>query len=103
ICVAGSLLAGQGVETILPFSILRAGEPPREISTMDMNRITEKVQEALQLAQSEASRRSNQQIDVEHMLAALLAQEGGLAASILKRAGADVHLVSTRLNEELDR
>ena len=70
---------------------------------MDMNRITEKVQEALHVAQSEASRRSNQQIDVEHVLAALLAQEGGLAASILKRAGADVPLLSARLDQELDR
>src|SRR3954470_5272259 len=70
---------------------------------MDMSRITEKMQEALHLAQSEASRRSNQQIDLEHLLAALLAQEGGLAASILKRAGVDISVLSARLNEELDR
>src|SRR5438067_1360590 len=55
---------------------------------MDINRLTEKTQEALQAAQGEALRRGNQQVDVEHLLAALLSQEGGLAASILKRAGA---------------
>ena len=39
---------------------------------MDINRLTEKTQEALQTAQSEAVRRNNQQVDVEHLLAALL-------------------------------
>ena len=57
---------------------------------MDINRLTEKTQEALHAAQSDALRRGNQQVDVEHLLAALLSQEGGLAASILKRAGANV-------------
>jgi len=40
---------------------------------MDLNRFTEKMQEALQSAQSRAIRRSHQQLDVEHLLAALLA------------------------------
>ncbi|MES1260651.1 MAG: Clp protease N-terminal domain-containing protein, partial [Acidobacteriota bacterium] len=70
---------------------------------MDINRLTEKTQEALQAAQSEARRRSNQQVDVEHILAALLAQEGGLAASVLKRAGANVETLASRLNQDLDR
>ena len=70
---------------------------------MDMNRLTEKTQEALRAAQSDALRRGNQQVDVEHLLAALLAQEGGLAASILKRAGVNVEGVAARLNEDLDR
>ena len=65
---------------------------------MDINRLTEKTQEALSAAQSEALRRGNQQIDVEHLLAALLSQEGGLAASILKRAGANVEALASRLN-----
>src|SRR5689334_10232543 len=70
---------------------------------MDINRLTEKSQEALQTAQSEALRRGNQQVDVEHLLAALLAQEGGLAASILKRAGANVEGLTARLDQDLDR
>ena len=70
---------------------------------MDINRLTEKTQEALQAAQSEALRRSNQQVDVEHLLAALLSQEGGLAASILKRAGANVETLNARLDQDLDR
>jgi ATP-dependent Clp protease ATP-binding subunit ClpB len=45
---------------------------------MDFNRMTEKVQQALQAAQSKAVRLSHQQIDVEHLLASLLEQENGL-------------------------
>ena len=68
---------------------------------MDINRLTDKTQEALQTAQSEAGRRSHQQVDVEHLLAALLAQKGGLATSILTRAGANVGTLTTRLDQEL--
>ena len=46
---------------------------------MDMNRFTEKAQEALSAAQSKAIRSSHQQVDVEHLLSALLEQERGLA------------------------
>jgi ATP-dependent Clp protease ATP-binding subunit ClpB len=70
---------------------------------MDINRLTEKTQEALRAAQSDAARRGNQQIDVEHLLAALLAQEGGLARSILTRAGVNVEALAARLNQDLDR
>jgi ATP-dependent Clp protease ATP-binding subunit ClpB len=50
---------------------------------MNINRFTEKVQEALRAAQSSAASYSHQQVDVEHLLLALLEQEGGLAPSIL--------------------
>jgi ATP-dependent Clp protease ATP-binding subunit ClpB len=70
---------------------------------MDINRLTEKTQEALQAAQSDALRRGNQQVDVEHLLAALLSQQGGLAASILKRAGANIEALAARLDQDLDR
>src|SRR5580704_9895291 len=70
---------------------------------MDINRLTEKTQEALHAAQSEALRGGNQQVDVEHLLAALLSQEGGLAASILKRAGVNVETLAHRLDQDLDR
>ncbi len=55
--------------------------------TMDMNRMTIKLQEALQAASAQATRRSHQGIDVEHMLLALLEQEGGLAGPLLEQAG----------------
>ena len=43
---------------------------------MDFNRFTEKLQEAVRAAQSLAVRDSHQQVDVEHLLAALVDQEG---------------------------
>ena len=54
---------------------------------MDMNRMTVKLQEALQAASAQAMRRNHQGIDVEHVLLALLEQEGGLAGPLLEQAG----------------
>jgi ATP-dependent Clp protease ATP-binding subunit ClpB len=70
---------------------------------MDFNRLTEKLQEALRAAQSEATRLGNQQIDVEHMLAALLAQEGGLATAIFNKAEINVQGLTSRVEQELAR
>ncbi len=70
---------------------------------MDFNRFTEKLQEAVRAAQGTAARYGNQQVDVEHLLAALLAQEGGLSASILTRAGVNVEALKRRLESELER
>ena len=54
---------------------------------MDFNRLTEKSQEAIRQAQTTAQRFGNQQVDVEHLLVAMLEQEGGLAPSILIEGG----------------
>jgi ATP-dependent Clp protease ATP-binding subunit ClpB len=54
---------------------------------MDMNRMTVKLQEALQSASALAMRRGHQGIDVEHLLLALLEQEQGIATSLLEQAG----------------
>ncbi|HZI46832.1 MAG TPA: Clp protease N-terminal domain-containing protein, partial [Pyrinomonadaceae bacterium] len=70
---------------------------------MDLNRLTEKAQEALRAAQSEATRLGHQQIDVEHFLLAMLQQEGGLARSILDKSAVDPDLVRTRVEAELAR
>ena len=70
---------------------------------MDINRLTERAQEALRAAQSEATRLGHQQIDVEHLLLALLEQEGGLARSVLDKTGVDAELVRQRLEAELAR
>src|SRR5919198_3609593 len=70
---------------------------------MDPNRFTEKVQQAIQAAQSKAVRYSHQQIDVEHLAAALLDQEGGLAPAILSKAGVSPEQLQRRLEQELER
>jgi ATP-dependent Clp protease ATP-binding subunit ClpB len=70
---------------------------------MDFNRFTEKLQDGVRAAQSLAQRRSNQQIDIEHLLVALLEQPGGLAQSILAKADAKLDAVHRRLMQELDK
>jgi ATP-dependent Clp protease ATP-binding subunit ClpB len=70
---------------------------------MDFNRFTEKLQEAVRAAQGKAVRYGNQQIDVPHLLAALLEQEGGLASSILTRAGVNVEALGKKLTSDLER
>src|SRR5258708_27792669 len=70
---------------------------------MDFNRFTEKMQEAVRTAQSVAIRHGNQQVDVEHLLLALLDQEGGLAPSILNKADIQVDALRTRVQQEIDR
>src|SRR5579872_4150282 len=70
---------------------------------MDINRFTEKLQEAIRSAQSKATRYGNQQIDVEHLLSALLEQEGGLAPSILAKAGIQVEPLTGRLEAEIEK
>lgn len=68
---------------------------------MDINRLTEKAQEALRAAQGEAIRFGHQQVDVEHLLLALLDQEGGLTTSILDKAGVDARIVREHVEAEL--
>ena len=70
---------------------------------MDINRFTEKLQESLRAAQSKASRYSHQQLDVDHLLLSLLEPEGGLAVSVLTKAGVDVNALRSALEQELDR
>jgi ATP-dependent Clp protease ATP-binding subunit ClpB len=70
---------------------------------MNPERLTRRVREAMEAAQAEALRRSHQEVDVEHLLFALLGQEDGLAPRILTRAGADVALAKARVEDDLAR
>src|SRR2546429_371678 len=83
----GATMPSLTVGLLPPQSILR------EEFFMDINRLTEKAQEALRAAQSDATRQGHQQIDVEHLLLALLEQEGGLAKSVLEKTAVDPDLV----------
>jgi len=70
---------------------------------MDFNRFTEKLQEGIRSAQALAGRYGQQQLDVEHLLLALVEQDGGLAQSILVKAGVNLETVHRRLVQELER
>jgi ATP-dependent Clp protease ATP-binding subunit ClpB len=56
---------------------------------MDPNRLTQKTQEALHDAQTKALRYGHTEVEVEHLLLALLDQPDGLIPRLLERAEAD--------------
>ncbi|MGO9453085.1 MAG: ATP-dependent chaperone ClpB [Candidatus Binataceae bacterium] len=70
---------------------------------MNANRFTEKLQEALGRAQNAALSAHNQAVDVEHLLAALLEDNQGLASSVLSLAGVDRAAVQKKLADELKK
>jgi ATP-dependent Clp protease ATP-binding subunit ClpB len=69
---------------------------------MDFSKLTEKSQEAAGQAQSLASRRGHQQVDVEHLFLALLKQEGGLTEKILSRLGLGPAVLKGRIEQHLE-
>jgi ATP-dependent Clp protease ATP-binding subunit ClpB len=70
---------------------------------MDMNRLTQKSQEALHDAQTKALRFGHTEVDGEHLLLALLDQTEGLVTPLLARAGADPDRLREDLEAELNR
>jgi ATP-dependent Clp protease ATP-binding subunit ClpB len=58
--------------------------------SMRPERMTTKSREAFQDGASRASRFGNPELQPEHLLLAMLEQEGGVAAPVLQKAGADV-------------
>lgn len=70
---------------------------------MDMNKLTQKSQEAVQQAQAIALRYGHQEVDGEHLLAALVAQEDGLVPRILVRLQEDGDVLKSEVEKELAR
>ena len=70
---------------------------------MDMNRMTIKLQEALQAASGVAMRRNHQGVDVEHLLIALLEQAEGLTKPILEQAGISPAAVQKATEQALQK
>jgi len=70
---------------------------------MKPEKFTVKAREVLEAAQAVARRREHQQVQPEHMLAALLEQQDGTAPALVGRVGADASLLASRAAEELDR
>jgi ATP-dependent Clp protease ATP-binding subunit ClpB len=70
---------------------------------MQLDKFTLKSQEALQDAKNIAERNNHQQIDVEHLLLALLGQKEGTVIPILQKLGASPEGIASQLQEELKR
>ncbi|MDQ7033180.1 MAG: ATP-dependent chaperone ClpB [Desulfonauticus sp.] len=70
---------------------------------MNINKFTQKSQEAIANAQSEAIRFGHQQVDAEHLFLALLTQEDGLIPRLLEKAGYDVSAIQDAVRKELEK
>jgi len=68
---------------------------------MRLDKLTLKAQEAMQEAKNIADRYNHQQMDVEHLLLALVEQSEGIIVPILQRIGVDTDQLKTRLNAHL--
>lgn len=70
---------------------------------MDINRFTQKSQEALGSAQAKATSYGHVEVDGEHLLWALLHQEGGLIPRLLSKMDVDLPALQKGAEGELDR
>ncbi len=70
---------------------------------MQLDKLTLKAQEALQSAKTITEMKNHQQIDVEHLLLALILQKDGIVAPILQKLGVKPELTVSQLEEELNK
>ena len=61
------------------------------------------AQDAVRQAQSLAQRQGQQQIEVEHLAAALLGQKDGIAARAVEKAGASPAALTQRIQQAIER
>src|ERR1700761_6376967 len=69
---------------------------------MRLDRMTTKAQEAVRTAVDAASRRGNPELYPEHLLLAIIDQDGGVGGPLLQKAGADPTNVSRALTEKIE-
>jgi ATP-dependent Clp protease ATP-binding subunit ClpB len=70
---------------------------------MDMNKLTQKSQEAFHEAQAVAARFGHQEVDAEHLLMALCRQDGGLVARLLAKMQRPADVVEAELERDLQK
>lgn len=68
---------------------------------MRLDKFTQKAQEAVLEAQNLAQRMSHPTTEPEHLLSALISQEGGVVPSIIKRIGSDSQLLMESIEKAL--
>ncbi|HEX3717724.1 MAG TPA: ATP-dependent chaperone ClpB [Verrucomicrobiae bacterium] len=69
---------------------------------MQMEKLTIKAQEALKEAQEVARSNSNQEVDSEHLVLALLEQSDSLVPSLVQKLGASPAAVAAAVQQEID-
>lgn len=70
---------------------------------MDMNKLTQKSQEAIYDAQSTAISNGQQEVDVEHLIIALLKQEQGLIPKLMQRMNVPLENLKNAIDQELKK
>ena len=69
----------------------------------DPNKLTIKSQEAVAAARQLAEDRSNQQLEPEHLLSALLGQADGVVLPLVQKCGQNARTVRNRVDELIDK
>src|SRR5437879_5428249 len=69
---------------------------------MPSNGFTERAQEALRTAQEIMRQKQHSQLDVEHILLAMLKPPDGLIAKIIAKLGADPQALARQLDDQLN-
>jgi ATP-dependent Clp protease ATP-binding subunit ClpB len=69
---------------------VKKSQSQKGVRVVDINQMTEKVQEALMNAQSLAMKQQHQEVDTDHLLLALLEQQDGLARRIFERLAVSI-------------
>jgi ATP-dependent Clp protease ATP-binding subunit ClpB len=70
---------------------------------MNLNRYTEKAQEAIIEAQQLVERLGHPQIEPEHLLSTLVSQKGGIVPDVLRKMGLDPIVVAAGVQQALDK
>ncbi len=70
---------------------------------MRFDKFTIKSQELIQNAQALAARHHNQQIEPEHLLAAMLAENSGIAGAMLRKLGVSPNEIAQQINAAITR
>ena len=70
---------------------------------MKIERFTDKAREAISEAAEIAKQHSNGQIEVEHLLNALLTQEGGVVQQIIQKVGGNLAEAKRMVESDIER
>src|SRR5437588_5590744 len=70
---------------------------------MKVERFTDKAREAVSEASELAKQHNSSQIEVEHLLAALLNQEGGVVPQVVQKAGGNLALLKRTVEGDVER
>lgn len=70
---------------------------------MKIEQFTEKAREAISQANELARQHNHNQIEIEHLLSALLSQEGGVVQQVIQKAGGNLAAAQRMVNSDIER